>query len=267
MVQRQHRERVRADLVRKIAVRRDPIGAHDDEIDLCLTHQRSRRGVRDQGTGDAGVSELPCGEPRSLQHRPRLVYEHVQAPPRLVSQIDRGERGADPAGRERPGVAVREHRGAVGDEWQPRFADAAAHGAVFLPDGRRLGPEPLPQRGAVSRGRRRPAGHPVERPPEIDGRRPARGQQAGQLRQPAQEFLARCAAPLPRSGNETHRCRDPDQRSAPHLQRPDRLRYRLRALEVALDPRLGKRPLVNDADGAGGRPGDGLDAHGCQPTA
>jgi len=58
------------------------------------------------------------------------------------------------------------------------------------------------------------------------------------------------------------RCRDADERRAPHLQGADRVRHGLATLEVALDLRLGQRALVHDADGAGWAPGDGLDGHG-----
>src|SRR2546422_8987587 len=49
---------------------------------------------------------------------------------------------------------------------------------------------------------------------------------------------------------------------SPHLQRADGVRYGLRTLQVPLDPRLGERALIDDAHGAGGAPGDGLDGHG-----
>src|SRR5207249_5643633 len=58
-----------------------------------------------------------------------------------------------------------------------------------------------------------------------------------------------------------HRRRDPDERRAAHLQRADRVRHGLPALEVALDLRLGQRTLVDDADGPGSRPGDRLNGH------
>src|SRR5881398_686190 len=51
VVQRQHRERISADLVREVAVRGNAVGPHDHEIHLRLAHQRSRR-----------AAGIPCTE-------------------------------------------------------------------------------------------------------------------------------------------------------------------------------------------------------------
>ncbi len=42
---RENRERVRADLVGDVAVRRDAISADDDEVDLARGHERRGRAV------------------------------------------------------------------------------------------------------------------------------------------------------------------------------------------------------------------------------
>src|SRR6266705_2581615 len=67
--------------------------------------------------------------------------------------------------------------------------------------------------------------------------------------------------------HEPHRRRDADQGRAPDLERADRVRHGLRTLQVPLDLRFGERALIDDAHGAGGGPGDGLDAHGHEPNA
>src|SRR5438477_92798 len=108
VVQRQHRERIGADLVREVAVRGNAVGPDDHEIHLRLAHQRSRRAVGDHGARDAGVHQLPGREPRALQHRARFVDEDLHVATCTVREIDGRERRPDPARGERPGVAMRQ---------------------------------------------------------------------------------------------------------------------------------------------------------------
>ena len=207
------------------------------------------------------MRELPGREPRSLQHRSCLVHIHVHPPPRLVGEVDRGERRADTAGRERPGVAMRQDRGAVGHERETGFPDATAHRAILLPDRRRLALQPVPQRGALAGRLRGHAAHAIERPPQVDRRGTSGGEGGGQLLDPRQEALARSATLVPEPRDEPHGRRDPDERRPPYLQRPDRLGHRGGAFEVPLDVGFGERPLVHDAHGPAPGPGDGLDGH------
>ena len=60
-------------------------------------------------TSNAGLRELPRGEPAALEQRPRLVGEHGDALATLGGDVDRRERGADARRGERAGVAVRQH--------------------------------------------------------------------------------------------------------------------------------------------------------------
>ena len=83
-------EPVGADLVRGVAVGRDPVGAGEDGVDLTGRHQRRRRRVGDHGVRDAGRLELPGRESRALQQRPRLVdpdvLEQARAPTRRAAR-------------------------------------------------------------------------------------------------------------------------------------------------------------------------------------
>ena len=105
---REHGQRVRADLVRRVPVGRDAVGAGEDGVHLAAGDERPGRGVGDDAVGDAGALQLPRGQARALEERPRLVHEHVRDEPPLEALADRPERAAHPAGGERPGVAVRE---------------------------------------------------------------------------------------------------------------------------------------------------------------
>src|SRR2546430_7756629 len=144
-----------------------------------------------------------------------------------------------------------------------------AHGAVFLPDRRRLGLEPLPDARAPP-GVRRPRRDPrqaVERPPQFHAGGPRGPEQPHQLVHPAEEAVARRRPQVPRPRDEAQRRRDPDERRAAQLERADRVRHSFPTLQVALDLRLGQCALVDDPHGAGGRPSDSLHAHGPEPNA
>ena len=104
----EHRERVRADLVRRVAVRGDPVGAGDDAVDLAGRHQRRGGRVGDHGVRDRRRLELPRGQPRALQERPRLVDPDVREQPRSQAVEQRADGAAVAAGREPAGVAVRQ---------------------------------------------------------------------------------------------------------------------------------------------------------------
>ena len=69
-------EAVGADLVGGVAVRGDPVGSGDDAIDLPERHQMRRGRIRDHRVRDPERLELPGGQPRALEERPRLVDEH-----------------------------------------------------------------------------------------------------------------------------------------------------------------------------------------------
>ncbi len=264
---RQHRQPVGADLIGEVAVGADPVGTEQHDIDFGLPHQRGRRGIGDQRARDSGVPQLPHREPGALEQRPRLVYVDMHAASLLVREIHRGERGADTTGRQRPGVAVREHIGTIGEDGETVLANPATHGAIFFPDRRRLDAQPLPQIPAFPRSLRGDAQHALERPAQIHGCRARRAQQRGTLLQTCQEVRARSGALLARGRDEPHRGGDADQRRAPYLQLPDGIRDRLSALEITCDLRFGQSTLIDDANGAGGRPGDCLDGHVAETKA
>jgi hypothetical protein len=73
VVARQHRQGVGADLVADVAVGGDAIGADDDPADLAAGHQAGGDVVRLHRHRDAGLLQLPGGQPRALQPGPGLV--------------------------------------------------------------------------------------------------------------------------------------------------------------------------------------------------
>ena len=109
VVRCEHGEPIGADLVRGVAVRRDPVGARDDEIDVAAAHERGGRTVGDHRVRDAELLELPGGQARALEQRPRLADPDVRDATRLEGCADGAEGGSVASGREAACVAVREH--------------------------------------------------------------------------------------------------------------------------------------------------------------
>ena len=116
-----HRETIRPDLVRGVAVGGDPVCARDDAVDLAAAHQVRGGRVGDHRVRDAELLELPGRQPRALQQRPRLVDPDVREQAVLPRRAQRADRRAVAAGREAARVAVRqglragpEERGGVG---------------------------------------------------------------------------------------------------------------------------------------------------------
>ena len=130
-VSRAEREPERADLVRGVAVRGDAVGAGDDDVGGAAREQRRRGGVDDEAVGRAEPLQLPRGQARALQQRPRLEHERLFEPARLVQRLDDGERRPALDGREAAGVADR-HRAnaAVADELAARARPHARPSAV-----------------------------------------------------------------------------------------------------------------------------------------
>ncbi len=106
---REGRQRVRPDLVGRVAVGRDPVGADEDRVDRAGCQQRTGRPVGDERVRHAGLLELPGGQPGALEERPRLVDVDVDLPAGVNGRLDDPERGAELAAGERAGVAVGEH--------------------------------------------------------------------------------------------------------------------------------------------------------------
>ena len=104
----QHRHAVGADLVRHVAVGGDAVGADDDQVDLAEPHHRAGHVVGDDRRVDAVLDQLPRGQPRALQKRPRLVGEHGDLLALLGGRANHAERGAVAGRRQRAGVAVRQ---------------------------------------------------------------------------------------------------------------------------------------------------------------
>ena len=162
---RQHGEPVRADLVGGVAVRRDPVGAGDDEIDLVRapsgTLLRRRRSPR-AGCRAARAPTPSAARPAAAaaSRRPSTCCDAA----RLPRSSHRADRSAVATRRQPAGVAMGEDtRACSGNSSQGVGAHApAALDLVLVDRARPLG------------GRVR--AHLVERPAQVDRRRPGAGE-------------------------------------------------------------------------------------------
>ncbi len=105
---RQHGQRVGPDLVGRVAVGGDPVGPDEDDVHLAVRHQVTGGHVRDQRVRNAGLGQLPGGQPRALQVRSGLVDPDVHGPPGVVCGLDDAEGGPELAACQGPGIAMRE---------------------------------------------------------------------------------------------------------------------------------------------------------------
>ena len=90
-------EGVRSDLVRGVPGRRDAVGADEDRVHVTGCDERRRGAVRDHGERDPERVQLPRGQARALEQRPRLVDPDVLDAALLPHGADRPERRAVPA--------------------------------------------------------------------------------------------------------------------------------------------------------------------------
>ena len=172
------------------------------------------------------LRQLPRGQPRALEQRPRLGHPDLADAPRGERRAHDAERRPDAGRRERARVAVR-------DESRCSANSAAPCSAMS-----RQSPPPRAPRSPArsSSARSGPASrHPVERPVEVD-----RGRPRARSRAIASPNASR------RGERGPVRRRDPDRRRAAHRERLDRLGdlLDLRAAQPAL--LVGKRALVED---------------------
>ena len=130
--------------------------------------------------------QLPGGQPGALEQRPGLVGEDAEAPALLGGGEDDGQGRAVVGRRQAAGVAVRQDALRRRGSGRRRPRPIARHiAAVFLVDGLRLVEQPSRQLGRrQSRAACDAPLHAVQRPEQVDGRRPAGAQVVGDLVEP-----------------------------------------------------------------------------------
>ena len=221
---REHRERVGADLVRGVPVRRDAVGARDHAVDVTGRHQRRGGRIGDHRVRYPGRLELPGGQPRPLQERPRLVDPDVREEAALPGREQCTDGAAVAASRQPARIAVRQCARSRSEELRGvRGHPPAALDLVRVDAARML------ERWIVA--------HRVERPPEVDGGWARRAKHAIGLR----EILALRG----RERNPVGRC-DADRRRTTHDHGADRVCDLGRGLTCDIDFLERQAPLVEE---------------------
>ena len=229
----EHRHRVGADFVRHVAVRRDAIGANDDEIDLSTLHHGARHVVGDDRCVDAVARQLPRGQPGALHERACLVGHHDHFLARFNGSANDAERRAVARRRQRARVAMRQHPRRIGHHRGAKDAHGATARQIFVVNVARIGLHQtldLIDRLPRGCGCGKHSLQTVNRPEQIHGRRPRRGHQLAQLVKLSGQLLG--ARRLTRSDTERepHRRGHAYRRRAANDHRPDGFGYFLRGL-------------------------------------
>ena len=195
------------------------------------------------------VSRAPCRSGRVSSTQtwiPRIAR---------VRGADDAERRAVAAGRERPGVAVREDPGAGGQQRCAVPAHRHAAGDLVVVDAEREGREGVPERVGGLRARDRLVAA-IERPAEVDRGRPRGGELGAGGQELAAQRLERRRRGSSRRLRHAHRRGDPDRRRAADRELADG-RAELGNGDAAAVGSLARQArLVEHDDGAGLEPDD-----------
>ena len=182
--------------------------------------------VAEHGDRDATLHELPGGEPRALEERPRFIREHLEATARVPGGGDHGERGARAPGGEGTRVAVREHA-AFGEHRSSVPTDRLAEPPILVVDRAGLREQGLSQCCRVGLCRKSVDGTeaPLDRPAKVYGG----GAGGSEFFGPHEHVSPRVAGGhltadrLASSHSHAIAARDADRRGAAHPQALDRL--------------------------------------------
>ena len=251
---RHHRYRVRADLVGDVPIRSDPIGADDDEVHVALAHERTGHALGDHGRRHLIAQELPRREPRALQERAGLVGKHLDDLPLLGRGADHAERRAVAGRGERAGIAVREDAGVLGHHGSAEPAHGLAALEVLVVNRVGFALEPileLVDRLSLAHTVAEAALHAIDRPEQIDRRRPRRRHQQAELVELDRELLRPLRLAAAHAEREAHRRRHANRRRATDDHRLDRARDFLRRLAADVDFLARQLALIDHDDRVG----------------
>src|SRR5690625_239811 len=242
MVAGQHGQAIGADLVGRISVGGDAVGADDDPVHLSPGHQLGGGAVDAEGEGDALSLQLPGGQPRPLPPGPGFADVDVGQSALAMGFANYPQGGAGAAGGQGAGIAMGVQPLARAQQSGPVAADgetmvgilavqlpgqgqqALGHGAALLEDGP----------------------HAVERPEQVDRRGAGIGQLleiGGQGGLPA---FPRLAGGAGLAGCQGHAVggSNVDGRRAPHHQVADGVRHLAGGVQRYIALLGGQQPLV-----------------------
>ncbi len=205
----------------------------DDGAHRFALHRDRGGAVDDQRARHARFAQLEHREARALQQRARLVDEHVQRLAGAVRGDEAAQRRAVAAGRDRAGVAVRQHVAVRREQRHRRLGDAPVDVALLVVDAARFA-ELVAARGE----------HAVDRPRQVHRRRP----RGANLRRGA--FVLRAVAGVQARGErDAVRAEDADRRRAAHRERANRVDDRIDRRGALAHDGARQRPLIEKANG------------------
>ncbi len=218
------RDAISAYLIGGITVGGYPVGADKYLIDLSLRHKAGGHVVAYQCRIDAFMQKFPCGQPRALKQRTRLIgvhFDRLFLPGRLEQHTESGTiiRGSEPAG-----IAVRQYCVALPDKARavPRHLPAVL--LILVNDRQHLPKHQMFQRTHRLRFiRPRNPFHPAERPEKVNRRWPGRRKILRGLLDLTQECFAVFSLRFVCRQQHTERTRYPDRRRAAYLEALNRL--------------------------------------------
>ena len=163
----------RTDFVARIAVGRNAVTAHKHRVYPPVFHHLRGHVVANEGRIHPIGHHLKGGQACALQQRPGFIAEHLKIHAPFPAQMNGSQRRAVPGGGQLPGVAVGQNAVPVLEQSQTVFANLAAHPHILVLNG-----HAFPAQQLYQLGQRRVFMvqhhllHPVQRPGQIDGRRP-----------------------------------------------------------------------------------------------
>ena len=257
-----------ADLVADVAARRRPVRADDAEIDLAALHQMAAGIVDDHRVRHAVAAQLPSGQRGALVARTGLVDPDMHRHPGVARLEDRRQRRAPIDRRQPAGVAMGQYVERTLLPFLP---------PVILEQGERVLPDGPVRRNILiadfggagiggldpvrRRQRAQTVAHVVQRPAQVDSRRPG-------CPQPVAGGFERLVRGIAAQGQaQAIGRRRPDQWRPAHPHDRDGLRGILKRMQRPGRELEGQQGLVDDRDRAAGiepdrAVGRAVNAHG-----
>ena len=242
----QDRKLVRPDLVGRVTVRGDAVAAHDHGVDHPARHGKPGRRVGDEPDVDARPGELPCRQPRALEHGSRLRGDHVGLEARVLERVDHTERRAVAAGRQPSCVAMGQDAAPAGEQPQAMCADRIAGRLVLGVNPQRLREHRLADLGRAALAPLSCTGGAAERRGQVHGRGTDRADLLLEPDQSVQRPDTSRRPVLVESDHEPVGARNPDGRSSADGERRDRVLDVGNGRQARFDERLGQPALVDD---------------------
>lgn len=168
---RQNRERICADFIRDVSIRRDPVCADHYTSDPSRMEKVSRHIIRDDLHGNSVMLQFPRREPCSLQERTSLIRENIDLLSRIHRGADHSQGRPISCGGESARITMRQDRLSIRNQPGAISPDFFTNRDILAPDLLRF----FDQSRDVAVRSRVQTPHALDRPEKIHRRGPRRG--------------------------------------------------------------------------------------------